>query len=470
MFSHTWEGREPTFQDVNLVDSVWNLNRSPLDEKLRQFCTRVRDDGYRWAWSDTCCIDKSTSAILSRSLISMYEWYQEAAATLVYLADVLSSSEPGDITKSHWMTRAWTLQELLASKNVRFYGRDWKPFANDTGVNHKESLAFKEELARAMGVAPETITSFRPDLLGVREKLRLASRRDATEVEDEAYSLIGIFSSNIVPRYGVGKTAIGHLLEDIVARSGDLTVIGWTGRSLPYNSTLPDSLAVYSQTSYNAPTIKPSELETRVEQLRNANGLAHKDILAFYHRVTQLPRATFSNTCLHLPCITFHVTRIGVQESDSGNGNVYRATVSFLGEVEFRTRDAIPLREPWKFVFVHPWLHDLIDPVDGFMSDDESEAESDAGPLGDGTGHGDASMPISPSHPEPLARLDHYTLALRLTAHLEHPFNALLLEKQADGHQYKRVAAEHEIVIPGVPYKSDRDLVKDIRVKVLEVV
>ncbi|KAF8547907.1 TPR-like protein, partial [Imleria badia] len=118
MFSHTWEGQEPTLKDVNLVDSVWKLDESPLNEKLRLFCTTARDleDGYRWAWSDTCCIDKETSAILSQSLISMYSWYERAAETLVYLADVLSSAELGDLalTKSRWMTRAWTLQELLA--------------------------------------------------------------------------------------------------------------------------------------------------------------------------------------------------------------------------------------------------------------------------------------------------------------------------------------------------------------------
>lgn len=77
-------------------------------------------------------------------------------------------------------------------------------------------------------------------------------------------------------------------------------------------------------------------------------------------------------------------------------------------------------------------------------------------------------MPASPLHAEPLARPDPYTLALRLIAHLERPFNALLLEKQADGRQYKRIAAEHEIITPGVPYKSD--LVKDIRARVLEIV
>ena len=233
MFSHTWEGKEPTLRDVNLVDSVWKLDDSLLNVKLRQFCTTASKD-YRWAWSDTCCIDKETSAILSQSLIAMYTWYEKASETVVYLADVLSSAELSDLalTNSRWMTRAWTLQELLASKVIRFYNRDWKLYLNDTHANHKESLTIKQELAKAMGVDPETITSFQPEDLGVREKLRLASTRNATVEEDIAYSLIGIFASNIVPRYGLGSAALGELLENIISRTGDVTVLVWIGKSL----------------------------------------------------------------------------------------------------------------------------------------------------------------------------------------------------------------------------------------------
>lgn len=377
MFSHTWEGKEPTFQDVNLVDSVWKLDGSPLNEKLRQFCKMSRRDGYRWAWSDTCCIDKSTSAILSQSLTSMYEWYAKAAETLVHLADVFPSAELGDLTKSRWMSRAWTLQELLASKVIRFYNREWKLYLNDEHVNHKESPAIKDELARAIGVAPETLTIFRPEHLGVQEKLRLASTREATVEEDIAYSLIGIFSSDIIPRYGLGKTALGQLLENIVARTGDVTVIAWTGKSLPYNSALPDSLVVYSQRPCSPPAMEVDELHTSVEQLRTQVPL--QDAVAFYSRVAQLPRATFSNRCLQLPCLYFRVTKIGVQEPGSTQGNLYLATVSVLGKVEFKTVDVMPLKKPRKLVFVHPWLHDLRDPVDGSESDDESPAESCVG-------------------------------------------------------------------------------------------
>ena len=86
------------------------------------------------------------------------------------------------------------------------------------------------------------------------------------------------------------------------------------------------------------------------------------------------PRVTFSNRCLQFPCIVFSVTRIGVQELISSQGNIYRATVPLLGRVELRT-------------------------ADGFMSDSEWDAESNAGSPGDGTD--DASAPASSLHGEP---------------------------------------------------------------------
>jgi len=395
----------------------------------------------------------------------MYTWYEEAAETLVYLADVLSSSELGDLTKSRWMTRAWTLQELLASKIIRFYDREWKPYLNDMHYNHKDSPVIKQELADALGVTPETIASFCPESLGVREKLRLASTRTATVEEDIAYSLIGLFSSDIVPRYGLGNTALGHLLGNVVARSGDVTVIAWTGKSLPYNSALPASLAVYNQTPYTPPRMDVSELDMRVEQLRTR--LPSEDALALYYRVIQLPRATFWDRCLQLPCIVFSVTKIGIQDNQGGRGFLYRAIVSLLGKVEFRTADMMPLRTPRKLIFAHPWLHDLRDPYDELSDDestDESESESDAGSADT---EDDSGTPTSPLAAEPIARVDRDTLALQLIARLGRPFNALLLEQQSNG-QYKRIAAEHEIIVSGVPYVTN--FKKGIRVKVLEII
>ena len=194
--------KEPTFKDVNLVDLVWELDKSPLNEKLRQFCEAAREDCYRWAWSHTCSIDEDTSTVWSQFLTSMHSWYEEAAEPPVYLADVLSSSELGVLTEP--------MDNSCLDLIGTFYVEDYPIplYLNDIHANHKESLAIKQELAHAMGVTPETITNLRSDDLGVRQKLRLASTRNATVEEDIAYSLIGIFSSDIAPRYGLGKTAL----------------------------------------------------------------------------------------------------------------------------------------------------------------------------------------------------------------------------------------------------------------------
>ena len=89
------------FQDVNKAGSVWNLDGSlPLNQKLRNFCEVVRADGYRWAWSDTCCIDKTVSTVLDQSLKVMYKWYEASAATFVCFMDVTSSSVHGTLFKS----------------------------------------------------------------------------------------------------------------------------------------------------------------------------------------------------------------------------------------------------------------------------------------------------------------------------------------------------------------------------------
>ncbi|KIK21222.1 hypothetical protein PISMIDRAFT_104452, partial [Pisolithus microcarpus 441] len=245
MFSHAWQGNEPSFQDVNLVKSVWKLPDTPLNEKLRNFCKETRRLGYIWAWSDTCCIDKTMSSVLNQSLTSMYKWYADSAATLVFLAGVAHPSKPGDLAQSFWMTRAWTLQELLAPKVMFFYDSKWKPYLSDTSANHKESPEIMQELADAIKIPRGTIVTFSPDDLGVRDKLRLASTRNATVMEDVAYSLIGIFKSDIRPHYGEGSDALGHLLEEIVARFGEVAVLAWSGKSSSYNSCLPASVSVY---------------------------------------------------------------------------------------------------------------------------------------------------------------------------------------------------------------------------------
>ena len=458
MLSHVWQGSEPSFQDVSSVESVQNLDSSPLNDKLRKFSEVVRQEGYRWAWSDTCCIDKTSVTGWGHSLTLMYKWYEESAATFVYLVGVSSPSFLGDLTRSIWMTRVWTLLELLAPKVIRFYDCEWKPYLNDTRENHKASPEIIQELASVIQVSPETITAFRPDDLRVRDKLRLASTRNATVEEDVAYSLIGIFKSDIQPHYGEGDVALAHLLEEIVTRSGEVTVLSWTGRSSRYNSCLPATLAVYGRTPYASPPIDDGEMETQVAALKST--LPEAQAMLLYDRITRLPPARFANCCLHLPCIVFAVKKLVAHDSGSGGEIQYRARVSAIGNVTFQTSETLPLEEPRKFVFVHPWISDLCDRVEDVAwieSPDSEASDNEVYPRASHTFFLD-EVPSAP--------MDDYTRALRLVVRLRRPFNALLLQQQPGG-GYKRVATEHEIIVQGLEHQIVS--ARDIRAELVEI-
>ena len=487
-FSHTWQGKEPSFQEVNVVKSIWVLPPSPLNDKLRKFCEMVRDDGYRWAWSDTCCIDKSTSTLLSRSLVSMYQWYEESAATLALLVDVASPSQPGELTSSLWMTRAWTLLELLASKVIRFYDSEWKPYLNDPRTNHKDSPAIVQELADALEVTPEIITSFYPAALSAPEVLRLASTRAATVEEDVAYSLIGILGSHLAPNYGEGEAALGHLLEELLTRSGETSVLAWAGKSSSFNSCFPASISAYNQLLHMSTAMDEAKIEARVTTLRTT--LSQQEAMIIHDRITRLPPVIGAHRRLHLPCIVFPIKRLHRHQDDK-----YSAKTSILGEVEFQTTDAISLSEPRKLIFVHPWIRDLLDQTkkrgsptweDDSETDVGSDSDSDvdlnaaldfdSGITSDiGTSPliiSRSSFRLSRVSPMPslssiagrMAQLDDYTRALRLVVRLEQPFSALLFQQTSNG-KFRRVAVEREIIVQPRQIACS----KDVQTAVLEV-
>ncbi|KAG2142856.1 quinon protein alcohol dehydrogenase-like superfamily [Suillus bovinus] len=150
MLSHRREGKEPLLQDIQ-GKVVYNLD--PVGGiKLQSFCKTARDLGYRWAWCDTCCIDKSNDVELQESVNSMFVWYHHSALTIVYLSDVPPTSKPGALAKSAWNTWGWTVQRFVAPNVVLFYQKDWTPYLGDRTPNHKDSVAIMQELEFAMGM------------------------------------------------------------------------------------------------------------------------------------------------------------------------------------------------------------------------------------------------------------------------------------------------------------------------------
>jgi hypothetical protein len=103
MLSHRWESKEPRLHDIQ-DNGVYTLDPVGMVVKLQTFCKTARDVGYHWAWSDTCCINQDNNFELQESVNSMFVCYRHSALTIVYLADVLPSLEPGALAKSTWNT------------------------------------------------------------------------------------------------------------------------------------------------------------------------------------------------------------------------------------------------------------------------------------------------------------------------------------------------------------------------------
>jgi hypothetical protein len=213
VLSHTWGSEEVTFQDYSALD-LYNEGALRGYLKIRYLCEQARRYECDWAWIDTACIDKTSSAELSEAINSMMSWYRSAAICYAYLDDVTDMS---NFKESRWFTRGWTLQELLAPQLVKFYGKDWK----DLGT--KSTLATEiftvTKIHKVVLETPEVMDQF-----SIATRMSWAARRETTRVEDIAYSLLGIFNVNMSPIYGEGIRAFIRLQQEIIKTSNDESI------------------------------------------------------------------------------------------------------------------------------------------------------------------------------------------------------------------------------------------------------
>ena len=434
MFSHKWEHGEPLFQNVEHI-TVYELKASPAHTKLQTFCSLVHSLGFRWAWSDTCCIDKDNNVVLQESLVAMFTWYRGSSLTLVYLRGVSSQSQKsGDLQGSIWNTRAWTYQEYVAAERVQFYTEDWKPYLGLALANHKESSIVISEMEQVSRVSAEELAILQPGLDRVREKLYLASTRQTTYVEDIAYSLLGIFNVAIPVIYGEGNRAVGRLLEHILTGSGDVTILAWTGTGNMYNSCLPMDLTVYDELvpSHIPPVMETAEVDRIVTEL--CSSLPDFSLATRLHdQLNELPSPSLASSRLRLPGIVSLVTEVVHTSGPDAKTkmHVYHATTSMFGDIEIKTTNDLTVMN--NLYLVHPWIRPLLD------------QEFSRAP----------------------ARLDETRRALRLVARLRQPFGALLFE-QLSRVEYKRVAADSLImgrVCEDVPLDNLRDNIRTIDVQ-----
>ena len=470
MFSHKWEGNEPLFEEVVRV-VVYELEESLTHDKLQMFCKVVRGAGLHWAWSDTCCINKADSAVLQEALVSMFQWYQGSSMTVVRLCDVFSPSRRGDLVRSIWNTRAWTFQEYHASKVVLFYNSDWTLYRNLDVPNHKECPEIIAEMEEATGVESRALAAIQPGSENIRKKLYLASTRQATRIEDSAYSLFGIFSLRLPVIYGERDEALGRMLSQLLTISGDTSILAWTGRSGGFNSCFPAKISVYeeSATSHISPVVSSATMDTITAALRSPPlNLASELVARFYDRLRELPIPLCTGKRMKLPCVVFKLGPLSV--SRIGSDRVYRAQTDALGIVEVNSGEDLSRFQ--SLYLVHPWIDFLLDqqPVgnvveatpEGKTYEESLTVQMSPSPGPSGTtlavpelstawlfrfglpfgGRTVTSDAASFRPPPKLAVMEKRMDAFRVLARLTQPFGALLLTRDSGNvAAYRRVAA-----------------------------
>ncbi|KAG1816705.1 WD40-repeat-containing domain protein [Suillus subaureus] len=427
MLSHRWETMEPLLHDIQRRD-VYELDPVGTVVKLQKFCKVACNAGYRWAWVDTCCIDQNNNVELQQSVNSMFIWYHYSALTIVYLSDVPPSSESGALANSIWNTRGWTIQEFLAPTIVLFYQADWSLYLDDRSPNHKRSVSIMRELERSTGINARALVNFRPGTRDAREKLQWASNRDTTREEDIAYSLFGIFDVNLPVIYGEKRQkALGRLLQEVIAHSGDITALDWVGQSSNFNSCLPAEISSYKALPCTLPSLSEHDMQISVSTLRN-NIVAVESASKLCTTFENLGVPHFVNARLQLPCIIFPLTEI--RRRPGGDGNrclTYEVKADGLQDLLVTTEDKLvqfsPVRRTRQtFLLIRPWNRYDLGLVD---FTDESQSTDD--------------LPGEPGDDELVTR------GLSLLVRLARPFGAFLLA-QRHGGEYKRIASDNNII------------------------
>ncbi|KAK6434877.1 hypothetical protein LTR95_008937 [Oleoguttula sp. CCFEE 5521] len=247
ILSHTWNGdEEATYAELR---EGCDMNTARL-YKVKMTCAQAAQDGCDYAWIDSCCINKDSLTELAEAINSMWQWYYDASVCYVYLADLswecpvlydvasifsIESDEAPEtrwttaFAACRWFTRGWTLQELLAAKDVRFY---CAPKAADVTSERWGFVGDKTDLVRTLW----EITGI--DILALQDrnsltrfvtarKMYWASRRQTSKVEDRAYSLLGLFGINMPLLYGEGENAFIRLQEQIIQKRLDHSILAW---------------------------------------------------------------------------------------------------------------------------------------------------------------------------------------------------------------------------------------------------
>lgn len=325
ILSHTWEIEELTLQGV-----LYNENVSKLRgyQKVIKTCQIAVEEGIKYAWADTCCIDKTSSAELSEAINSMYRWYEKAKLAIAFISDWKTDVGESTLERCRWFTRGWTLQELIAPREMSFYDSNW------TLCGTKTSMV--KELSRITGISAVVLNDaekrFRvPSCV----KMSWAAHRQTTREEDMAYCLIGLFDINMPLLYGEGSKAFLRLQELIISRSRDATIFAWRaspGSKQRYRGLFarkPAEFAESSEVSAVPISVQPQEWILTNIGIRTTTMFKNRGAVLALNALAQVP-----NDSRRYP--------LGIYLRRTDSGTFVRDRPREFGQVEHTTFDRAP--------------------------------------------------------------------------------------------------------------------------------
>jgi hypothetical protein len=331
ILSHRWEQDEVSYQDMLEGKKKGGAGYA----KISNFCALALRDHFDWAWVDTCCIDKKSSADLSEAINAMFGWYERSTRCYVYLSDIRrDNNQTGKdqwptFRQSKWFTRGWTLQELIAPKHLIFYDHDWYL------IGPRPEM--EKDITAATGIPSGAFKFSVWTFYSVAQRMSWASKRETSRVEDMAYCLLGLFNVRMPLLYGEGAFAFKRLQEEFIKVSGDETLFVWSApkkTSHQYPPLLAGSPACFADCG---------EVTTKFNFWRKSYSMTNKGL--------KLSTLLYSDP--HRPGSNYFLIRLNCQlesEDDAMSGENQRKKVSRLAlqleKLEYRDY-SIYFRKSW---------------------------------------------------------------------------------------------------------------------------
>lgn len=242
---------------------------------------------YLWAWSDTCYIDKDSSAGL-QAIVSMFTWYP----TIRPGCRVPRRRSRCRLICQWQMVRTWVDPPRVAGPPHRttLHPQPRPP----TALNHKKDSAVLEELECT------TETDFSSAMNAARFGLQWASSRRTTRPEEIANSPFGIFDLYLPVLHGesCSKPPGSPSIRNHIAVWGDLR-FGLGRKGINFSQLSPDLLHLVPCIAF-VTSPKP-EAERRA--LAMARGSASTEVLRKLHSsLAESAHPRFIGRHIILPC------------------------------------------------------------------------------------------------------------------------------------------------------------------------